>query len=199
MALKSKSLGTSANTTQALNITTSTNATPIVATFTAGHGLKDGDRVAIAGVTGNTAANGEWTLAFTGANTAKLLGSVGNGTHGGTVRVGLICDATPFMKSHSAVFTLCGNHVGVVDLEAYATYDDFAVSTGANTAGTAVAPIPLGEGVTNSAGSASTPAKSTITTAATNPAFTTEIQLPRILRLVPTTATSGTLSAKLLA
>jgi hypothetical protein len=198
MALKNTSLGTSANTTQAINITTSTNATPIVVTFTAGHGLVDGKRIAIAGVTGNTAANGEWSLQFTAANTARLLGSVGNGTHGGTVRVAIINDATPFMANHSAVLALTGNHVGVVDIEAYDSYADFAVSTGANTSGS-VAPIALGAGVTNSAGSASTPAKSTITTAATNPSFTTEIRLPRYLRAVPTTATSGTFSATIMA
>jgi hypothetical protein len=192
MALKITSLGTSANTTQAINITGSTNATPIVATFTAGHGLTDGKRVAIAGVTGNTAANGIWTLQFTGANTARLLGSVGNGTHGGTVRVGVVNDATPLMKGHSAAFRLTGNHVGVVDLEVYGSYADFAA--GANTEGM-TAPIALGPGVTNSAGGVSTPAKSTITTAATNPSFTAEVMLPLIMRMVPTTATSGTLSA----
>lgn len=194
MALKITSLGTSANTTQAINITGSTNATPIVVTFTAGHGLVDGKRIAIAGVTGNTGANGMFTLQFTGANTARLLGSVGNGTHGGTVRVGVVNDATPLMRGHSAAFRLTGNHVGVVDVEAYGSYEDFAVSTGANTQGI-TAPIALGTGVTNSAGSASTPAKSTITTAATNPSFTAEVALPFILRVVPTTATSGTLSA----
>lgn len=194
MALKITSLGTSANTTQAINITTSTNATPIVVTLTAGHGLANGKRIAIAGVTGNTAANGIWTLEFTGANAARLLGSVGNGTHGGTVRVGVVNDATPLMKGHSAAFRLTGNHVGVVDVEAYGSYADFAVATGANTEGM-VAPFALGTGVTNSAGSASTPAKSTITTAATNPSFTAEVMLPLIMRVVPTTATSGTCSA----
>lgn len=195
MSVKTTSLGTSANTTQAINITTTSNATPIVATFTAGHGLVDGKRIAIAGVTGNTGANGEWTLEFTGANTARLLGSVGNGTHGGTVRVGVINDATPLMQGHSAAFMLTGNHVGVVDVECYASFADFR--DGSNDDG-AVAPFALGTGVTNSAGSNSTPAKSTITTAATNPGFTAELNLPRIIRVVPTTATSGTLSAVLI-
>jgi hypothetical protein len=58
-----------------------------------------------------------------------------------------------------------------------------------------VAPFALGTGVTNSNGSAILPAKSTITTAATNPSFTAELSLPLIMRVVPTTATSGTLSA----
>jgi hypothetical protein len=192
MSVKITSLGTSANTTQAINITGSTNATPIVVTFTAGHGLVTGKRIAIAAVTGNTAANGEWTLEFTGANTARLLGSVGNGTHGGTPRVGVINDATPLMQGHAAALMLTGNHVGVIDIEAYENFADFAA--GVNNGG-AVPPIALGTGVTNAAGSGAAPAKSTITTAATNPGFTAEIQLPKILRALPTTATSGTFSA----
>jgi hypothetical protein len=195
MSVKTTSLGTSANTTQAINITGSTNATPIVVTFTAGHGLVDGKRIAIAGVTGNTAANGMWTLEFTGANTARLLGSVGNGTHGGTVRVGVVNDATPLMEGHSAAFMLTGNHVGVVDVEAYASYADFAA--GVDNDG-ADPPFALGTGVTNVAGSGAAAAKSTITTAATNPGFTAELKLPKIIRVVPTTATSGTLSAVLI-
>ncbi len=194
MTVKITSLGASATTAAGITISGSTNATPIVVTFAAGHGLTDGKRIAIAGVTGNTGANGIWTLQFTGANTARLLGSVGNGTHGGTVRVGVVNDATPLMRGHSAAFRLTGNHVGVVDIEAYGNYDDFAVATGANTQGIS-APIALGTGVTNSAGSASTPAKSTITTAATNQSFTAEVVLPFIIRMVPTTATSGTASA----
>jgi hypothetical protein len=193
MALKITPLGSSTTTAAGLTISGSTNATPIVVTFAAGHGLSDGKRTAISGVTGNTNANGMWTLQFTGANTARLLGSVGNGVHGGTVRVGVVNDVTPLMRSHSAVFRLTGNHVGVVDVEVYGSYADFAA--GANTEGM-TAPFPLGTaGVANSNGSVSTPARSTITTAATNPSFTAEMQLPLIMRMVPTTATSGTLSA----
>jgi hypothetical protein len=192
MALKITSLGTSANTVQAVNITGATNATPIVVTFTAGHGLTDGKRIAIAAVTGNTGANGEWTQGYTGGITARLLGSVGHGTYGGTPRVGVINDTTPLMQGHSAMFMLTGNHVGVVDVEAFASYADFAA--GVNNGG-ATPPFPVSTGVTNAAGGAGASAKSTLTTAATNPGFSAEMNLPRILRVVPTTATSGTLSA----
>jgi hypothetical protein len=84
MALKSKSLGSAGSAVQALLITGGTNATPIVATFAANSGLKTGDRVAIAGITGLTAMNGIWELEAVTATTFKLLGSVGNGTYGGT-------------------------------------------------------------------------------------------------------------------
>jgi Ubiquitin-activating enzyme E1 FCCH domain len=66
-------------------ITAASNATPIVAT-SAAHGLSTGTRVTIASVTGNTAANGTWTITVLDANTFSLNGSTGNGAYvsGGT-------------------------------------------------------------------------------------------------------------------
>jgi hypothetical protein len=96
-------LGRIASAAAGITISTTTNASPVVATFNAGHGLKNGDRVAVTGITGNTGANGEWTLNWLTATTAQLLGSVGNGVHGGTPVVSVICDVTPFMKGHEAV------------------------------------------------------------------------------------------------
>lgn len=106
-------LGSVAGATAGVLITGGTNATPIVATITAGHGLKDGDRIAITGVTGLTAMNGEWTLKFVTATTVQLLGSVGNGAFGGTAAVSVICDTTPFMKGHSAAVMVNSAPVGV--------------------------------------------------------------------------------------
>ena len=62
MSLKLRSLGTMSSAARGILITGGTNATPIVATVTAGHRLKDGDRIAIAGVTTLTAMNGDWTM-----------------------------------------------------------------------------------------------------------------------------------------
>lgn len=191
MALKALALGSAGAAAATLTISGSTNAVPIVVTLGAGHGLKDGDRIAIAGITGNTNANGEWTLRFTGANTAQLLGSVGNGTHGGTPRVGVICDATPFMKTHSAVLTVAGNLVATLALEAYDTYADFAA--GNNASLTAVAPALTGSGVTNTNGNATTtPASTSIALTAANQTIELEIRMPRILRGVVSSYTSGT-------
>lgn len=66
-------------------ITNATNATPIVITSN-GHGLSNLDMVAIAGVGGNTAANGIWSINNITANTFELEGSAGSGayTAGGT-------------------------------------------------------------------------------------------------------------------
>jgi hypothetical protein len=57
-----------------------TNATPIVITSTA-HGFSNGDLVAITGVGGNTAANGNFAISSVAANTFELDGSVGNGAY----------------------------------------------------------------------------------------------------------------------
>jgi hypothetical protein len=196
MSLKALSLGSAGSAADLIVISSTTNATPIVATFAANHGLKDGDRIAVAGVTGNTNANGEWTLAFTGATTAQLVGSAGNGTHGGTVRVAVMLDKTPHMAGHSALLDSFGNAVATVDIEAYGSYSDFA--SGYNTSGVS-APVVSISGVTNSAGSATTPAKSTLTAAATNAGFQGEVKLARYMRGVVTAYTSGTFNARVVA
>lgn len=66
-------------------VTAASNATPIVITATS-HGFVTGDWIWIEGVTGNTAANGNWVITKTGDNTFSLDGSVGNGAwvSGGT-------------------------------------------------------------------------------------------------------------------
>ena len=69
-------------------LTNATNATPIVIT-SAAHKLTDGMKVTIAGVTGNTAANGTFTITYIDANSFSLNSSVGNGAYvnGGTWKV----------------------------------------------------------------------------------------------------------------
>lgn len=62
-------------------ISNATNATPIVVTC-AGHGLTTGARVTVSGVTGNTAANGTFTVTRVDANTFSLDGSTGTGAYG---------------------------------------------------------------------------------------------------------------------
>lgn len=72
------------NTTTAspgATITGATNAGPIVITTSAAHGFATDQLVSISGVLGNTAANGNWTIIVTGANTFSLTGSTGNGAY----------------------------------------------------------------------------------------------------------------------
>ncbi len=72
-------------------ISSSTNATPIVVTATS-HGFSNGDIVVITGHTTNTAANGIWAIASVATNTFALTdpitgtNSVGNGVGGATGR-----------------------------------------------------------------------------------------------------------------
>lgn len=79
----------------ALSIASSTNATPIVVTTTAPHGLTDGDFVQIILHATNTAANGLWVIHYLSPTTFSLLvpkthaNSVGNGVGGATGAIGV--------------------------------------------------------------------------------------------------------------
>lgn len=64
-------------------VTDATNATPIVVSVAA-HGYSNGDGVRIVGVTGNTAANGDWAIAGVTGGTFELVDSSGNGAFGGS-------------------------------------------------------------------------------------------------------------------
>jgi hypothetical protein len=70
------------------SITAASNASPIQITV-ANHGLNNGETVVIAGVGGNTAANGTWVITVVDGNNFSLNGSTGNGayTSGGTAAV----------------------------------------------------------------------------------------------------------------
>ena len=102
MSMKIQSLGIIAggSAQEGLRVTGGTNASPIVLTINAGHGLKVQDRIVVGGITGLTAANGEWTLSAIAATTVTLEGSVGNGTFGGTATCRVLCDKTPFIKGY---------------------------------------------------------------------------------------------------
>lgn len=64
-------------------VTDATNANPIVITTSAAHGLQDGARVTITGVTGNTNANTSAIINVTAATTFELTGVAGNGAYAG--------------------------------------------------------------------------------------------------------------------
>lgn len=73
-------------------VTGATNKTPIVITTSSAHGLSSGAKVKIAGVGGNTDANGVFTVSVATATTFRLQGSSGNGTYtgGGTWQSGAL-------------------------------------------------------------------------------------------------------------
>jgi len=73
--------GQAANVTvpAAVQINSSTNASPIVLTTYVAHGMATGDTVNVYGHATNTAANGTWTVIVLSATTLSLTGSTGNG------------------------------------------------------------------------------------------------------------------------
>ena len=75
------------NSATTFNITDATNASPIVITTSGAHGYSTGMSVTVAGVLGNTAANGNWIITVLTTTTFSLNGSTGSGayTSGGTV------------------------------------------------------------------------------------------------------------------
>jgi hypothetical protein len=189
MSTQTLSLGSAGSAVAGILITGGTNATPIVATITAGHGLKDGDRIAIAGVTGLTAMNGIWTVRAVTATTAALEGSVGNGTFGGTAVVGVVMDRTPFMKDHHATLHFGDSAlVGTVFLESFANFTDFAA--GDNETGGQVLPIVLDASYTNTVGNTTTPASSSKAFTAGTP-YPVTVKLGYIMKLRCSAFTSG--------
>ncbi len=66
---------------------------PIVITY-AGHGLATGQKVSISGATGNTAANGIWTVTRIDDNSFSLDSSTGNGVYAGGATWSLIGNIT---------------------------------------------------------------------------------------------------------
>jgi hypothetical protein len=198
VSVKAVSLGSAGSAADLIVVSGSTNATPIVITVAANSGLKTGDRLAISGVTGNTAANGIWELVAVTATTFQLKGSVGNGAHGGTVRAGLVFDKTPLMQNHSGKLAMNGNLVGTVTLTSFGSYAEFAAADN-SLSGFVQAPVLSGaaQGVTNTnatSASTSTKATSAIVMAATNAGMEVEVKLPYILHGTVSAYTSGTVS-----
>lgn len=117
-----------------LSIAGSTNATPIVVTTGASHGLKDGDIVTIADHEVNTAGNGTWVIDVLSATTFSLKGSIGNGvgTATGTVQP----TGVGFLDS-SALVTGLGTSVPTITGTPYDTYNVKVIFTAAGTTGTA--------------------------------------------------------------
>ena len=204
MAIKALSIGSAGSAVGMDVISAATNATPIVITLAAGNGKKTGDRIAISGITGNTGANGEWTLAQVTATTFQLLGSVGNGTFGGTPRVALIFDKTPHMEDHSMYLQTQGNLVGSILLESFGSYAEFAAGNN-SLLGSVLPPVVDGAStgiVTNTtatSASSSTIASSTIAIAAINEGAGFEIKPAKYMRCSVSAYTSGTGTGRILA
>jgi Neuraminidase-like domain len=97
-----------------LSLISVSNTAPIAIGTSRPHGLATGDRVLISGVSGNTAANGIFTVTVTGPAAFTLDGSAGNAawTGGGTVTADL--DATVRVVVIAALVTAAGVTADVV-------------------------------------------------------------------------------------
>ena len=71
----------STTTVPSFDVTDCTNASPIVVTTSAAHGVSNTEWVVIEDVTGNTAANGIFEVASVTSTTMALVGSTGNGAY----------------------------------------------------------------------------------------------------------------------
>jgi len=116
------------NTTVA--VMAASNPGLISVTTAANHGYSTGDVINISGVTGNTAANGDWTVTVSTATQFTLNGSAGNGSYisGGTASKGTwsaagqwgllaqnpACTPTP-LPNQPASFALCTQGVLTVN------------------------------------------------------------------------------------
>jgi len=177
MSNKVQSLGTVGSAANGITCSSSTNATPIVLTIAPSttHRLKNGDRIVVSGITGNTAANGEWTVRAIAATTATLDGSVGNGTHGGTAAVAVLCDRTPFLAGHAALVMTNEGATPFVGTALIESSDD---NTTFGDAATAAGGLAMG---------------------ANSGQYGFEVTLKRYMRLRASAWTSGTLNAQLVA
>jgi hypothetical protein len=96
-------------------VVTASNATPIVVTTSAPHGLNTGARVNISGVTGNSGANGSFTITKTGSTTFTLNNSTGAGAGtGGSYHVVGAYALTVNVLGASG-FEAGGNYTAVID------------------------------------------------------------------------------------
>lgn len=111
-------------------VTGATNASPIVITTSASHGLQTGQRVTISGVLGNLAANTTATITVVSSTTFSLDGVAGNGayTSGGSGAVSGLYDwsFTPAASngfsadvSYAIVFTAVVSGVTYTDVGSF--------------------------------------------------------------------------------
>ncbi len=199
MSIKTRSLGTVSSAARGILNTAGVAATPWVATITAGHRQKTGDRLAIVGLTTfTTIPNGEFTVSTVAASALTLQEASAVGTYGGTAVVAALMDKTPFHPRHSAAF-IGGDQgqaaifVGTVVVES-ADSADFASAGGfyyTNTSGVATA----GFKSALMSGEIAIPAQDTVGGGSN----IVEVTLSRYMALRCTAYTTGTYHGSLLA
>ena len=88
-------------------ISSNSNTTPVTATMGSTAGLSNGDHVIVSGDTGNTGADGWWTLTNVTGTTVDLVGSVGNGTSAGYITLDKMAQWDASQTSNNIIFDRC--------------------------------------------------------------------------------------------
>jgi hypothetical protein len=134
MSLRAKSLGSASAAARGIVISAIDTGNPAHVVITAGHRLKAGDRIAIAGNnTSDLGTFGEWSVSALSATSGTLDGCTASAALSGTPVVAVLCDKTPFLPRHSAVAAISAgvgaaatDGIGTVVIEAA----DSMISTG---------------------------------------------------------------------
>lgn len=121
MSLKAKSLGSASAAARGIVMSAIDTGNPAHIVLTAGHRLKNGDRIAIAGNnTTDLGTFGEWSVSALSATSATLDGCTASAALSGTPVIAALCDRTPFLPRHSAV-AIVGAGVGAAATDGIAT------------------------------------------------------------------------------
>lgn len=110
--MKMLSLGSTVAATRGIVMSSIDTGTPLHIVLTAGHRLRNGSRIAIAGNATDNNTFGEWSLSGVSATSATLDGSSGAAALSGTPVIAVLCDKTPFLPRNSAV-AMVGPTLGV--------------------------------------------------------------------------------------
>lgn len=121
MSLRAKALGSASAAARGIVMSAITTGVPASITLTAGHRLKNGDRIAIAGNnTSDLGTFGEWSVSGLSATSAVLDGSSASAALSGTPVIAVVCDKTPFLPRHSSVVAISAG-VGAAATDGIAT------------------------------------------------------------------------------
>lgn len=194
MSLKQKSLGSASAAARGIVMSAIDTGNPAHIVLTAGHRLRNGDRIAIAGNnTSDLGTFGEWSVSGLSATSATLDGCTASAALSGTPVIAALCDKTPFLPRHSAV-ALIGAGVGAAATDGIGT----VVIEGADSM------VSTGFQYTNSSGVATSGFKDATLSGEIAIAFNdfgsvcVEVSLMRYMTMRVSSWTSGTFGAHLL-
>jgi hypothetical protein len=87
---------------RSIDVTGATNATPIVLSVGSTNGLHNGDSITVAGVQGNPAANGTWSIIVYNATQIELQGSAGSGAYTGGGKIAGTGSGTAYIYANES-------------------------------------------------------------------------------------------------